>query len=76
MSALAWLASCLVCSVGWTVAKSTSILRVSSWVHEDSINYVHIAVDGLYNYRCSPIATSSLHITHADRWAGSLVIPG
>ena len=54
LSAIAWLVSCFVCSVGWVVATSTSILRLDSWVREDSVNYVTIAAQGLHQHRCSP----------------------
>ena len=53
LSALAWLVSCFVCSVGWMVAMSTSILRVDSWVREDSVNYVTIAAQGLRSTNCT-----------------------
>ncbi len=62
MSALAWLVSCFVCSVGWAVAKSTSILSVSSWERWDSVNYLNIAAHGLRLQNCT-LAQRQLYAT-------------
>ena len=63
LSALAWLVSCLVCSVGWMVAKSTSILSVGSWERWDSVNYLKIAAHGLQLQECTPLQRYAFHVS-------------
>ena len=53
LSAIAWLVSRVVCSVGWELAKSSSTLSVNSWERWDSGNYLKIAAHGLYEQKCT-----------------------
>ena len=54
LAAVVWIAARFIVSFLWGVAKGTPSFSVSSWVREDSFQYLVIAQHGLQSLRCTP----------------------